>query len=42
MNKSDLYKNSGVKIDEDWPKEITERAEDTVREFLQQPVAGVF
>ena len=39
MNKSDLYKNSGIDIDEDWFKDVTESAQDTVKAFLQQPVA---
>ncbi len=33
MNNSKFYKNSGVHIDDDWFKEVTESAEDTVREF---------
>ncbi|MCU7800825.1 MAG: AAA family ATPase [gamma proteobacterium symbiont of Lucinoma myriamae] len=35
VNKSELYKNSGINIDENWFKEVTESTEDTVREFLQ-------
>ena len=41
MNKNDLYKNSGIDIDEDLFKDVPKSAEDTVKEFLQQPVASV-
>ena len=34
MNNSKLYKNSGIVIDDGWFKEVTESAEETVREFL--------
>ena len=34
MNNSKLYKNSGILIDDDWFQEVTESAEETVREFL--------
>ena len=34
MNNSKLYKNSGIVIDDDWFQEVTESAEETVREFL--------
>ena len=33
MNNSKLYKNSGIVIDDGWFKEVTESAEETVREF---------
>ena len=35
VNKSELYKRSGVEIDVDWFKEVTESSEETVREFLE-------
>ena len=35
VNKSDLYKRSGVEIDVNWFKEVTESSEETVREFLE-------
>ena len=34
MNNSKLYRNSGIVIDDDWFQEVTESAEETVREFL--------
>ena len=34
MNNSKLYKNSAIVIDDDWFQEVTESAEETVREFL--------
>ena len=34
MNNSKLYKNSGIVIDDGWFQEVTESAEETVREFL--------
>ena len=34
MNNSKLYKNSGIVIDDDWFQDVTESAEETVREFL--------
>ena len=34
MNNSKLYKNSGIVIDDDWFREVTESAEETVREFV--------
>ena len=37
VNKSELYKRSGVEIDVDWFKEVTESSEETVREFLKVP-----
>ena len=37
MNNSKLYKNSGIVIDDDWFQEVTESAEETVREFLGVP-----
>ena len=35
INKSELYKKSGIVVDDNWFQEVTERAEDTVREFLE-------
>ena len=35
VNKSELYKRSGVEIDVSWFKEVTESSEETVREFLE-------
>ena len=35
MNNSDLYKKSGIVVDDKWFQEVTESAEDTVREFLE-------
>ena len=35
VNKSELYKRSGVEIDANWFKEVTESSEETVREFLE-------
>ena len=35
VNKSELYKRSGVEIDVNWLKEVTESSEETVREFLE-------
>ena len=35
VNKSELYKRSGVQIDVNWFKEVTESSEETVREFLE-------
>ena len=35
MNKSQLYKKSGIVVDESWFQEVTESSEDTVREFLE-------
>ena len=34
MNNSELYKKSGIVVDESWFQEVTESMEDTVREFL--------
>ena len=34
MNNSQLYKKSGIVVDENWFQEVTESSEDTVREFL--------
>ena len=34
MNNSELYKKSGIVVDDNWFQEVTESAEDTVREFL--------
>ena len=35
LNKSELYKRSGVEIDANWVKEVTESSEETVKEFLE-------
>ena len=35
MNKSELYKKSGIIVDDNWFQEVNESAEDTVREFLE-------
>ena len=35
VNKSELYKKSGIVVDDNWFQEVTESAEDTVREFLE-------
>ena len=35
LNNSDMYKNSGITVDNDWFQTVTESAEDTVREFLE-------
>ena len=35
MNNSELYKKSGIEVDDNWFQEVTESAEDTVREFLE-------
>ena len=35
MNNSELYKKSGVVVDNNWFQEVTESTEDTVREFLE-------
>ena len=35
VNKSELYKRSGVEIDANWFKEVTESSDETVREFLE-------
>ena len=35
MNNSQLYKKSGIVVDESWFQEVTESSEDTVREFLE-------
>ena len=35
MKNSDLYKKSGIVVDDNWFQEVTESAEDTVREFLE-------
>ena len=37
MNNSELYKKSGIIVDDNWFQEVTESAEDTVREFLEVP-----
>ena len=35
LKKSELYKKSGIVVDDKWFQEVTESAEDTVREFLE-------
>ena len=35
MNNSELYKRSGIVLNDSWFQEVTESAEDTVREFLE-------
>ena len=35
MNNSELYKKSGIVVDNNWFQEVTESAEDTVREFFE-------
>ena len=35
INKSELYKKSGIVVDDNWFQKVTESAEDTVREFLE-------
>ena len=35
MNNSELYKKSGIIVDDNWFQEVTESAKDTVREFLE-------
>ena len=35
VNTSELYKKSGTEVDDNWFQEVTESAEDTVREFLE-------
>ncbi|MCG8076810.1 MAG: AAA family ATPase [Candidatus Thiodiazotropha taylori] len=35
VNKSELYKKSDIVIDDNWYQEVTESAEDTVKEFLE-------
>ena len=35
VNKSELYKKSGRVVDDNWFQEVTESAEDTIREFLE-------
>ena len=35
MNNSQLYKKSGIVVDESWCQEVTVSSEDTVREFLE-------
>ena len=38
VKKMELYKKSGVEIDVDWFKEVTESSEETVKEFLEVPM----
>ena len=35
LTNSDMYKNSGITVDNDWFQTVTEKAEDTVRELLE-------
>ena len=35
MNNSELYKNSGIALNDSWFQEVTESTEDAVREFLE-------
>ena len=35
MKNCELYKISGLVVDDNWFQEVTESAEDTVREFLE-------
>ena len=35
VNNSELYKKSGIVVDYNWFQDVTESAEDTVREFLE-------
>ena len=35
VNSSELYKKSGIVVDDNWFWEVTESAEDIVREFLE-------
>ena len=35
VNNSELYKKSGIVVDDNWFQEVTESAEDTVRGFLE-------
>ena len=35
MKNSELYKKSGIVVDDNWFQDVTESAEDTVREFLE-------
>ena len=35
VNKSELYKRSGVEIDVNWFMKVTESSEETVTEFLE-------
>ena len=35
MKNSELYKKSGIVVDDNWFEDVTESAEDTVREFLE-------
>ena len=35
VNNSELYKKSGIVVDDNWFQEVTESAEDTVREFFE-------
>ena len=38
LTNSDMYENSGITVDNNWFQAVTESAEDTVREFLEEPV----
>ena len=35
VNNSKLYKKSGIVVDDNWFQEVTESAEDTIREYLE-------
>ena len=35
VNKNELYKKSGIAVDDNWFQEVIESAEDPVREFLE-------
>ena len=35
VNNSEFYKNSGIAVNDNWHKEVTESAEETVKEFLE-------
>ena len=39
VNDSELYKNSDIAINDSWFQEVTESAEDTIREFLEATTA---
>ena len=38
LSNSDMYKSSGITVDNNWFQAVIESAEDTVREFLEVPV----
>ena len=35
VNNSEFYKNSGIAVNDNWHQEVTENAEETVKEFLE-------